>query len=127
MSVTYDLEARYLNAIIVAIRLTRSTPYLKEDVFVKYTNGLEVEIGDEVQVDQRYKGTVVANLDAGQFTSAYPLERWAYLRTGLLINTNYGALLHYPPGHKDELVLLRRHKAPRTQSQKPPRKTMATH
>jgi len=75
---------------------------------VKYANGLEIEVGDEVQVDRRYRGTVVVDLDTGDSRAGYPIERWAYLRRGLLISTNYGALIHYPPGHKDELALLRR-------------------
>jgi len=78
---------------------------------MKYKNGVDVEVGDEVQVDNRYRGTVVVDLVAGHFKPESPLERWAYLQRGLLINTNYGALLHYPPGHKDELTLLRRRKA----------------
>lgn len=79
---------------------------------MKFSNGLEIEVGDEVQVDRRYTGTVVVDLDTGDSKPEYPIAQWAYLRRGLLISTHYGALLHYPPDHKDELALVRRAGAP---------------
>lgn len=79
---------------------------------MKFSNGLEIEVGDEVQVDRRYTGTVVVDLDTGDSRPEYPIAQWAYLRRGLLISTHYGALLHYPPDHKDELALIRRARAP---------------
>ncbi len=78
---------------------------------MQYNNGMAVEIGDEVQIDKRYKGTVVVDLDAGHTDPKYPLDRWAYLHTGILVDTTYGGLLHYPTGHRDEIQLLRRARA----------------
>jgi hypothetical protein len=75
---------------------------------VVYDNGMKVCIGDLVHIADMYAGTVVADLDDGLFSPTHPRECWAYLRTGILVATVFGGLLHYPPGHRDRIRLIRR-------------------
>jgi hypothetical protein len=36
-----------------------------------YSDGNDTLLGDEIQIDNRYRGQVVANIDGEQFTSEY--------------------------------------------------------
>ena len=40
------------------------------------------------------QGVVVANLDTGQFSDAYPKEEWAYLSRGILVLDDQIGLIH---------------------------------
>lgn len=78
---------------------------------MNYANGTQVQMGDQVKIAGQYAGTVVADIDSGRFSPAYPAEQWGYLRTGILVNTVFGGLLHYPPGHRDTVTLIQRRSA----------------
>ncbi len=53
-----------------------------------------MHIGDTVTVPGGFKGTVVANIDAREFNDSYPRAEWEYLKTGILVETHEGGLLH---------------------------------
>lgn len=72
---------------------------------MKYLDGKEVMLGDEVLVDGE-KGRVVAVIDSHQFTDDYP-EGWSYLKKGALIEANVFGLLHYPEAD-DDFIFVRR-------------------
>ena len=75
---------------------------------MKYSDGNEAQLGDLVLIDGKYKGTVVASIGAGQYSAAAPKEQWAYLKTGILIDTDFGGLVHYPDVASEHMVLTRR-------------------
>lgn len=62
---------------------------------MKYTDGTLAKIGDEVLISGQHRGVVVADLDGDQYSGEYPREQWSHLGSGLLINTDFGGLVHY--------------------------------
>ncbi len=52
---------------------------------MKYLNGDEIYIGDEVIADKS-EGVVVCVIDTKQFTDDYP-KVWSYLEKGCLVET----------------------------------------
>ncbi|WP_266170806.1 hypothetical protein [Dyella subtropica] len=74
---------------------------------MKYKDGQTVRAGDVVQIDDLYRGVVVAAIEDKSYLPGYEEREWDYLESGALIDTNFAGLVHYP--HDDEqLVLLSR-------------------
>ena len=79
---------------------------------VRYADYNEARLGDEVAIDDIYKGVVVASLDTDEYSARCPREEWAHLETGIVVDTNFGGLIHYPNGDHEHIVLLKRAGAP---------------
>jgi hypothetical protein len=75
---------------------------------VDYSDGNEARLGDEVTIDDIYKGVVVASLDTDEYSVLCPREEWAHLGTGIVVDTSFGGLIHYPNGDDEHIVLARR-------------------
>jgi hypothetical protein len=88
---------------------------------MKYSTGEVVTIGDRVLADNM-TGVVVCVIDDQQFSKEFP-EFWAYLETGLLIESDEIGLVHYPVIDEDVKFIKRadRSDCHRTaRSQRPP-------
>jgi hypothetical protein len=73
-----------------------------------YPDATEVLIGDVVTIGSNGKGTVVACMYRGDFSSTHPREHWGYLGTGVLVDTDFGGVVHYPDQaslHADKIRL----------------------
>jgi len=75
---------------------------------LRYADNNEAKVGDHVAIDVKYKGVVVANLDAGEFSERCPEAHWRHLGTGVVIDTDFGGLVHYQNGTDESIVLVRR-------------------
>ncbi len=73
---------------------------------VRYSDGEEPKAGDTVRIGIEGRGTVVACIDSSDYLPGH--EQWAYLEQGLMIDTDFGGLVHYTSEATDELVLLHR-------------------
>lgn len=73
---------------------------------MRYSDGNEPKAGDVVQIDGKYRGTVVACIDSNDHLPGY--DGWAYLKHELMVDTDFGGLVHYTSEATDELVLLHR-------------------
>jgi len=73
---------------------------------VSYQTGEEVRVGDHVLLGKA-KGKVVFVIDSQQFSSEYPQTEWAYLGSGIGIETDKYGLIHEIKSDED-LVLLNR-------------------
>ncbi|MBB3045896.1 hypothetical protein FHR99_000132 [Litorivivens lipolytica] len=62
---------------------------------MKYTDGNQAKVGDQVLIGKKYHGVVVADIDAGEYSIEYPREQWSYLISGVMIDTDFGGLVHY--------------------------------
>ncbi len=62
---------------------------------MKYKSGKEVKLGDKVLIDGKYNGEVVANIDGAEYSENMPEEQWGYLGSGVMIDTDFGGLVHY--------------------------------
>jgi hypothetical protein len=60
-----------------------------------YATGDEIRLGDRVELWPGAEGEVVAVLDSREFLPAYPESEWAYLKTGILVETGQAGLIHF--------------------------------
>ncbi len=65
---------------------------------MQYENGDSIQVGDEVSIDTKYNGTVVANIESGEYSTSHTKEQWCYLKTGVLIDTDFGGIVYYEKG-----------------------------
>ena len=75
-------------------------------VHVTYVDGSTIEPGDIVRIDGQYSGRVLASMDTSRYLPGY--EHWAELREGIMVDTNFGGLVHYREGASDVLELVQR-------------------
>jgi hypothetical protein len=74
---------------------------------VKYRDGSTIEPGDLVRIDGKYTGRVLASMDTSKYLAGN--EQWAYLRKGIMVETDFAGLVHYKSdGLEDELELIQR-------------------
>ena len=73
---------------------------------MKYADGTDIRPGDVVQIDTRYRGRVIASMDTGEHLPGE--DGWAYLGTGIMVDTDFGGLVHYTTEKADDLVLMQR-------------------
>ena len=72
-----------------------------------YTDGTEIKLGDRVVISGKHNGVVVANIDGAEYSEAHPKEQWAYLSSGVMIDTDFGGLVHYQQENmEDEIIEL---------------------
>jgi hypothetical protein len=70
-----------------------------------YQTGQIVKLGDKVKLWSDCYGVVVCSIDTNEFSDEYPAPDWAYLKTGVLIMSNKGGLIHYLKNDEDlELI-----------------------
>jgi len=62
---------------------------------MNYTDGTQAKVGDKVLIAGRHNGVVVADMDSDEYSSEYPREQWGALGSGVMINTDFGGLVHY--------------------------------
>ena len=62
---------------------------------MKYADGKEAKVGDHVVIDSKYNGIIVANIDDNNYSTEYLNEQWSYLNSGVMIDTDFGGLIHY--------------------------------
>ena len=63
---------------------------------VKYSDGQAVCVGDAVTIDRTHQGTVVACIEEGRYLPPHSEEQGGHLRRGVMIDTTFGGLIHYP-------------------------------
>lgn len=71
---------------------------------MRYTDGNEARIGDVVAIDTIYRGVVVACMDRNEYLPGG--EHWAYLKNGIMVDTDFGGLIHYTLERVDKIALL---------------------
>jgi hypothetical protein len=60
---------------------------------MKFADGTDIQPGDEVLIDGRYSGRVVACMDSGACLPGF--DDWQYLGEGILVDTEFGGLVHF--------------------------------
>jgi hypothetical protein len=75
-----------------------------------YTDCGEAMIGDDVAISGNYRGVVVASIDRAEYSAAYPEARWAYLKKGVLMETDFDGLAHYENSEHEHFTLISRTK-----------------
>lgn len=75
---------------------------------MNYADGNEARVGDIVSIDDQYWGTVVVCMDRAEYTDAYPAAQWSSLEKGILVDTDFGGLVHYSDEDAGRMVLVKR-------------------
>lgn len=78
------------------------------DLAMKYVQGEEGMLGDIVSIDGNYRGVVVACLDRSEYSEQAPESEWRYLSDGIIVDTDFGGLVHYRSSDDDRLELIER-------------------
>jgi hypothetical protein len=73
---------------------------------MKYADGTEIEVGDLIEIDAEYRGRVIASMDTGKYAPGS--ESWAYLETGIMVETDFAGLVHYTAETAEDFVLIAR-------------------
>lgn len=73
---------------------------------MKYESGDTIRAGDLVTIDEKYEGQIVASMDTSEYLPGY--EDWAYLKTGIMVVTDFAGLVQYTAEATDKLVLKER-------------------
>ena len=73
---------------------------------MNYADELLIEPGDLVLVDGADRGRVVASIDTGKHLPGH--DGWAYLREGIMVDTDFAGLVHYTAQTVDTIALLER-------------------
>ena len=76
---------------------------------MRYVDGQLARVGDLIQIDEQYRGRVIACIDTGEYMPGE--ESWEYLKVGMMVDTDFGGLVHYTPEFAEGLVLLERNPA----------------
>lgn len=65
---------------------------------MKYADGREIQLGDRVLLYGIQTGLVVFSIDTDEYSEEFPKDNWAYLKSGVMIRADNGALIHlaYP-------------------------------
>lgn len=62
---------------------------------MKYKDGTNIKVGDKVIISEKYYGVVVADIDGAKRTGTINKEPWGVLEHGIIIDTDFGGLVHY--------------------------------
>jgi hypothetical protein len=73
---------------------------------MKFADGTDIEPGDLIQIDTIYRGRVIASMDTNSFLPG--ADGWAYLATGIMVDTDFAGLVHYTSETADDFVLIER-------------------
>lgn len=78
---------------------------------MRYRTGQDVRVGDVVSIDTQYAGVVVWCEETDAADLGPEDQDWSYLGAGVMINTDFGGLVHYPDEATladDDVELVRR-------------------
>lgn len=73
---------------------------------MKYPDGTDIKPGDIMQIDDKYRGRVIASIDTSEYLPGE--EGWSYLGVGIMVDTDFGGLVHYTQETADDFVLIER-------------------
>ena len=78
---------------------------------MRYHDDQPIHVGDVVTIDVRHQGTVVGCIEDGIYLHPHTKEQWTHLSHGVLIDTSFSGVVHYPDQaalEEDRVKLLRR-------------------
>jgi hypothetical protein len=78
---------------------------------LKYPDGQEVRLADQVGLGSNHRGVVVASIDTDKYSNEHPAAQWSYLKKGVMIEFLSYGLIHYEEPDPD-LQLIARASAP---------------
>jgi hypothetical protein len=77
---------------------------------MKYPDGSEIDPGDLLRIDGKYRGQVLSCIDSDRHLPG--ADGWGYLITGIMVDTDFAGLVHYTDETRDEFELIQRNAPP---------------
>jgi hypothetical protein len=74
---------------------------------MKYADGQEVKLGDQVRLGDDDGGIVVCSIDTGSYSAAAPESEWSYLKKGVVIRFPKFGLIHYETAEAGLMLIAR--------------------
>ena len=62
---------------------------------MKYADESIMRLGDRVIISGTFRGVVVADIDGAEYSNEFSKEQWEYLKTGVLIDTDFSGIVYY--------------------------------
>lgn len=62
---------------------------------MKYRDGTEIHLNDKVIFEDGSSGIVVCSIDLEEYSPAYTKNDWAYLASGVMVQSETSGLIHY--------------------------------
>jgi hypothetical protein len=62
---------------------------------MEFEDGTEARVGDRVHIANSDTGTVVASIDAQEYSPGNTEQDWAYLGNGIIVRTDAGAFVRF--------------------------------
>ena len=81
---------------------------------MRYRDGQQVRAGDVVTLYGKHRGTVVGCITTAEYVAPHAHEQWGYLGDGVMVDTDFGGLVHFPGADADQDISLL-HRADATQ------------
>jgi len=75
---------------------------------MRYADGNIARLRDLIAIDTKYRGLVVACIDSDEYSEEYPRDQWSYLLKGIMVDTDFGGLVHYQDEEVEHIVLIER-------------------
>jgi hypothetical protein len=76
---------------------------------MRYADGNEAKVGTRSLSMRSIAASWSLNIDGGEFSERYA-SGWGYLKSGILVDTDFGGLVHYPTSEHEHIVLIERAK-----------------
>jgi hypothetical protein len=73
---------------------------------MRYADGSEARLGDRLRIFNGDCGSVVAAIDRNEYSNEFSRKDWAYLKEGIMIKTDAGALVHLDSSQSDKITRL---------------------
>jgi len=70
---------------------------------MKYPNGTDIRLGDEVQLSNGETATVMFSIDTNEYTDEFKKSEWEYLKKGIMVKTKDGSLIQYEDSSFEEV------------------------
>jgi hypothetical protein len=74
---------------------------------MKYFTGEDVRLWDRLEVWSGCRGLVVLSVDDDAYTARFPKAQWAYLGSGVMLDTEQAGLMHYSETSEDMRLIAR--------------------
>ena len=74
---------------------------------MKYADGQDVRLGDQVRLGGDDGGRVVCSIDTSEYSDECPEAQWSYLKKGVVISFPRFGLIHYVKAEEDLQLIAR--------------------
>ena len=71
---------------------------------MRYPDGSTIKPGDRVRLITGDNGTVVCSIDSQGYSDEYSEKDWSYLREGVIVKTDRGAVIHLKDPNEGDVL-----------------------